>query len=125
MKKFLFLSLIFSAIFSTTTYAQGAGGATAPSPAAILQQMKEKTTPQMVAKTGLTQAQADKVVELNFEMRMAAGALPNDADRSKKIAELKAAKEKKMSELLTADQIKAVAAFYEEMGKNMQQKSGN
>ncbi|MES2374060.1 MAG: hypothetical protein V4557_15875 [Bacteroidota bacterium] len=126
MKKFFFLSLLFSAIISTTTHAQGAGGvSSAPNSAAILQQMKEKTTPLMVEKTGLTKAQADKVIELNFEMRMAAGALPNDADRSKKIAELKAAKEKKMSELLTADQIKAVATFYEEMGKNMQQKSGN
>jgi hypothetical protein len=123
MKKFLFLGLLFSAVISTTTYAQGAGGGTPPNPAAVLQQMKEKTTPQMVAKTGLTEAQANKVVELNFEMRMAAGALPNDADRSKKIAELKAAKEKKMSELLTAEQIKAVAAFYEEMGKNMAPKN--
>jgi hypothetical protein len=37
--------------------------------------MKEKTTPLMVEKTGLTKEQADKVIELNFEMRMAAGAL--------------------------------------------------
>ncbi len=124
MKKFLFLSLIFSAIISTTTFAQGAGGGpSAPNSAAILQQMKEKTTPLMVEKTGLTKEQADKVIELNFEMRMAAGALPNDADRSKKIAELKATKEKKMSELLTAEQIKAVATFYEEMAKNMAPKN--
>jgi hypothetical protein len=130
MKKFLFLSLIFSAILSTTTFAQGGGGTFAPAggnSATILQQMKEKTTPLMVEKTGLTKEQADKVIELNFEMRMAAGALRdlNEADRSKKIAELKATKEKKMSELLTAEQIKAVAAFYEEMGKNMAPKSGN
>jgi hypothetical protein len=130
MKKFLFLSLISCAIISTTTYAQGGGGSFTPAAgnsATILQQMKEKTTPLMVEKTGLTKEQADKVIELNFEMRMAAGALKDltDADRSKKIAELKAAKEKKMSELLTAEQIKAVATFYEEMGKNMTQKIGN
>jgi hypothetical protein len=49
----------------------------------------------------------------------------SEADRSKKITELKAAKEKKISEFLTADQIKAVNAYYQEMGKNMPQRSGN
>ena len=60
-------------------------------------------------------------------MRQAAGALRdlNEADRTKKIEELKAAKEKKLSELLTAEQIKAVKTFYENMGKNMPQKSGS
>ena len=74
----------------------------------------------MVEKTGLTEAQADRVIELNFEMRMAASALRDlsEAERSAKIQELKAAKEKKMSELLTADQIKAVKEFYENFGKN-------
>ncbi len=79
----------------------------------------------MVEKTGLPKEQADKVIELNFEMRTAAGALANDADRSKKVGELKAAKKKEMSELLTADQIKSVAAFYEDMGKNTAPKRGN
>lgn len=112
MKKFLFLTLIFGAIISTATHAQ------APDP--VLQEMKDKIKPQMVEKTGLTEAQADRVIELNYEMRMAAGALKdlNEADRKAKIAELKAAKEKKMSELLTAEQIAAVKKFYEDMGKN-------
>jgi hypothetical protein len=132
MKKILFLSFIFGAIVSTNIHAQTGPQASKPQtsntppaydPAAMLQQMK-KIVPQMVEKTGLTEAQANRVIELNFEMRQAAGALdPNDADRSKKIAELKAAKEKKMSELLTAEQILAVKNFYEEMGKNMAPKS--
>ena len=122
MKKFLFLTLIFSAIISTTVNAQAG-----PDPAAMLQQMKEKVKPLMVEKTGLTEAQADKVIEINFEMRMAASGLRDlsEADRTRKIAELKAAKEKKLSEILTADQIKAVNAFYEDMGKNAPQKAGN
>ena len=132
MKKFLLLSLICCGVMSTTTYAQTGGGPTASAqPAknsdatAMLQQMKDKFKQPMVEKTGLTDAQADKVIELNFEMRQAAGALdPNDADRSKKIADLKAAKEKQMSELLTADQIPALKTFYEEMGKNSQKKAG-
>lgn len=125
MKKVLFLALCFSAAITTTTYAQSGPTANVQSvsnPAAILQQMKEKTVPQMVEKTGITKEQAEKIVEVNFETRMAAAGLRDlsEADRTKKIAELKAAKEKKYSEILTADQIKAVAAFYEDMGKNMQ-----
>ena len=132
MKKFLLLTLIFSAVISTASHAQAPGPAAngqaanpatqaqAPDPAVMLQQIKEKIKPQMVAKTGLTEAQADKVIELNFEMRMAAAGLRdlNEADRSAKIAELKAAKQKKMSEILTPDQIKAVNDFYENLGKN-------
>ena len=121
MKKFLFLTLILGAIISSTTVAQSAAD-----PAAMLQQMKEKVKPQMVEKTGLTEAQADKVIEINFEIRQAARGLRdlNEADRSKKIAELKATKEKKYSEIpLTAEQIKAVNTFYEDMGKNMPQKN--
>ncbi|MBC7850243.1 MAG: hypothetical protein H7Y31_10930, partial [Chitinophagaceae bacterium] len=49
----------------------------------------------------------------------------NEADRTSKLAELKAAKEKKYSEVLTLQQIKAVKTYYEEMGKNMPKKSGN
>ncbi|HVG43044.1 MAG TPA: hypothetical protein VM888_15635 [Chitinophagaceae bacterium] len=128
MKKFLFLTLILGAIISTTSHAQAGPQAQAPpDPATILQQMKEKQAPGLIEKVGLTAVQADKLIEYNFEMRMAASGLRdlNEADRTKKIAELKAAKEKKISELLTPDQIKAVNAYYEEMGKNMQKKSGN
>ena len=128
MKKFLLLTLIFSAVMSTATNAQQAQQTQqAPDPAVMLQQMKEKQVPLMVEKTGLTEAKANRVIELNFEMRMAASALKDlsEADRSAKIQELKAAKEKKMSELLTADELKAVKAFYEDMGKNAPQKPGN
>jgi hypothetical protein len=136
MKKFLFLGLIFSAIFSTTTNAQTGSTASAQAGAtsaqaggnmaAMLQQVKEKVRPQMVEKTGLTEAQADKVIEINFEIRQAAVGLRDlsEADRTQKLADLKASKEKKYSEIpLTAEQIKAVYAFYEGMGKSMPQKN--
>ena len=134
MKKFLLLTLIFTAVISTATYAQPAQQAPQPQqtqpafdPAVMLQQMKEKQVPLMVEKTGLSEAKANRVIELNFEMRMAASALKDlsEADRSAKIQELKAAKEKKMSELLTADELKAVKDFYENMAKNAPPKSGN
>ena len=122
MKKFLFLTLILGAIISTTANAQAG-----PDPAAMLQQMKEKQKPGLIEKVGLTEAQADKLIEINFETRMASSGLRdlNEADRSKKIAELKAAKEKKISEFLTPEQIKAVNAYYESMGRNVQPKTGN
>ena len=123
MKKILFLTLILGAIASTNAYAQPAGD-----PPSMLQQMKEKQKPELVEKVGLTAEQADKVIEINYEIRMQT---PrdlkdmNEADRSKKLAELKAAKEKKFSEFLTPEQIKAMNTYYEEMRKNMPQKAGN
>jgi len=122
MKKILFLTLILGALTSTATYAQ------AGDPPSLLQQMKEKQKPGLIEKVGLTEAQADKVIEINYEIRMQT---PRDlkdmdeADRNKKLAELKALKEKKLSEVLTPEQIKAMNAYYEDMRKNMPQKSGN
>ena len=114
MKKILFLTLIFSAIISTTTLAQ------AGDPATILQQMKEKQRPGLVEKAGLTEAQANKVIELNYEMRMKMLDFKdlNEADRSKKIAELRAEKEKKFAEFLTPELIKSMNDYHAEMAKN-------
>lgn len=118
MKKFLFLTMIFGAIISTSAYAQPAGD-----PPTMLQQMKEKQRPGLVEKVGLTAEQADKVIELNYEMRMKAATELKDLtgeDRSKKLAEMKAAKEKKFAEFLTPEQITAMNKYYEDMGKAMQ-----
>lgn len=136
MKKLLLLTLIACAIISTTTNAQNGPSAsnqptkqqeapqfTPEQKEAMVKEAKEKQVPMLVEKAGLTKAQAEKLIEINFEIRFQAGpALTglNDADRSAKLAEFKALKEKKYSEIpLTADQIKAVYAAYEEMGKNM------
>ena len=137
MKKLLFLSLISGALITTTTYAQGPANTqqpatqppTAEQKANMLKQAKETQKPMLVEKAGLTDAQAEKVIEINFEIRQqAATVLPglNEADRTAKLAELKVAKEKKYSEIpLTAEQIKAVYAAYEDMGKNMQKRERN
>ena len=92
MKKYLFITLIAGALASTSTYAQPAGD-----PPTVLQQMKEKQKPGLMEKVGLTEAQAEKVIELNYEMRMKASTELKDLnaeDRSKKLAEMKTAKEK-------------------------------
>ena len=123
MKKILFLTLILGALLSTNAYAQPAGD-----PPTMLQQMIEKQKPGLVEKVGLTEAQAEKVIELNYEMRMQASRefkdLP-EADRGKRMAELKAAKEKKFAEFLTPEQITAMNTYYEEMRKGMPQKPKN
>ena len=125
MKKYLFLTLIFSALFSTTMFAQ-AGDEPKKS---MLEQMKEKQKAPMVAKTGLTEAQADRVIEINYEIRMSAPKNLkdlNEEDRSAKLAEMKAEKERKYSEIpLTADQIKSVYAFFDGMRKDMPQRPSN
>lgn len=129
MRKLLLLSLIFTALISTTTNAQNNGPASTPQQqqADMLQKAKEQQKPGLIEKVGLTDEQADKLIEINFDIRMqAAAALKglNEADRTAKLAEFKAAKEKRYSEIpLTAEQIKAVYAYYEEMGKSMQKKN--
>ena len=135
MKKLLFLSLIAGALISTSTNAQGpvtkqqpvAQQPTADQWANMLKEAKEKQIPMLVEKAGLTAAQAEKLIEINFEVRQgAAAALQglNETDRAAKLAEIKAAKEKRYSEIpLTAEQIKAVYAAYEDMGKNMPKKN--
>lgn len=118
MKKIVFLTLIFGAVIFTN-----AGAQPAADPPSVLQQMKEKQKPGLMEKVGLTEAQAERVIELNYEMRMQAARELKDlpeADRSKKLAELKAAKEKKFGEFLSPEQITAMNKYYEEMGKAMQ-----
>lgn len=123
MKKLLFLSFIFSAIVSTTVIAQ------AGDPVSMLQQVKDRVKQPMVEKTGLSEAQADKVIEINFEFRQQLGdAIKglSEADRAAKIAELKAAKEQKIRDIpLTDEQVKSLNTFYQEMGKNMPQRKSN
>ena len=126
MKKILLLTLIAASFISTGAWAQGSNnpvpGQQQPSMAEMLKQAKEKQAPPMVEKTGLTLAQAERIIEINWEIRTQAATVLkglNDAERSAKIAELKVLKEKKYSEIpLTPDQIKTVYAYYEDMGKN-------
>ena len=139
MKKLLFLTLISGALISTTTHAQDSGPRppqqqakqqfTPEQQATMLRDMKAQQIPMLVEKAGLTAEQAEKVIEINFETRMnAAAALQglNETERTAKLAEIKAGKEKKYSEIpLTPEQIKAMYAAYEEWGKSMRKKEGN
>ena len=126
MKKLLVLVALFTIMCATNVNAQQNGGNF--DPAVALQKAKERTTPQLIEKVKLTEAQANKVVEINFEARQQMRGLRDlsEDDRKKKIDEVQADTNKKYKAIpLTDDQIKAVSDFYEEMRKNMQRPNGN
>ncbi|GAA4325497.1 hypothetical protein [Flaviaesturariibacter amylovorans] len=146
MKKLVLLTLMAGALMATTAQAQTAQAAAAEPAkesakatpastanpgmdrASLLEKMKETFKAGMIEKTGLSAAQVDRVLELNLDMRLTASRELqglSDADRSARLAELKADKMKKFSEFLTADQIKSVDAFYAEFAKNNPPKQSN
>ena len=122
MKKILFLMLVLGAIISTNSYAQ------AGDPPSQLQQLKDKFKAPMIEKTGLTEAQVDKIIEINFEMRESMKAYANlsEEERAVKVKELKAARDKKLTEIpLTPEQIESVWAFYKSQAKDAPKKPAN
>ena len=121
MKRLIVLLAVFTAVFTTSVNAQQNGGG---DPQAMLARMKERMKPQLIEKTKLTDAQADKVIEINFEARQQMMGMRDlsEEDRKKKREEIQADLNKKYKTIpLTDDQIKAVNDFYDEWRKNMQQ----
>ena len=123
MKKIWVLTLLLVAFGLSSVQAQD--GNRNGDPAAMLARMKERLKPQLIEKVKLTDAQADKVVEINFEGQRQRRELRDlsQEDRQKKMAELNADRDKKLAAIpLTADQVKAVNDFFEEMRRNMPQR---
>ena len=121
MKKLLVLIALFTTVYATNVQAQQQGGG---DPAAMLQRMKDRIKPQLIEKTNLTDAQADKVIEINFNARTQMRSLRDlgEDDRKKKMDEIKDNVNKEYKAIpLTDDQIKAVNDFFEEQRKMMQQ----
>ena len=132
MKKLFFLLVLFTTVYSTSVVAQQNGGDR--DPAAMMQRMKERIKPSLIEKTKLTDAQADKVIEINFsnqrkrrEIRM--DQTLNDEEKTKKNAELQETQNNELKAIpLTDDQLKDVNTFFEEMRKEQMQRrqgSGN
>jgi hypothetical protein len=132
MKKLFFLLVLFTTVYSTSVVAQQNGGDR--DPAAMMQRMKERIKPSLVEKTKLTDAQADKVIEINFsnqrkrrDIRM--DQTLSDDEKTKKNAELQETQNKELKAIpLTDDQLKDVNTFFEEMRKEQMQRrqgSGN
>lgn len=120
--------VLFTMVYSTKVDAQQNGDR---DPAAMMQKMKERIKPSLIEKTKLTDAQADKVIEINFsnqrkrrDIRM--DQTLTDEERTKKNAELLEAQNASLKAIpLTDDQVKDVNTFFEEMRKEQMQRRQN
>ena len=124
MKKIWALVLLLIAFGSLSVQAQGGPGG---DPAAMMARTKERLKPQLMEKVHLTDAQAEKVVEINFESQRQRRELRElaEGERTKKLAELDAERDKKLAAIpLTPEQVKAVNDFFEEMRRNRPQRGG-
>jgi Spy/CpxP family protein refolding chaperone len=117
MKKIFFLlTVVFAVSLSQVSAQQGP-----PSPEQMLEMMKQRVKPGLIEKTKITDAQADKVLEIQVWAQQQNRGLRDlsEEDRTKKMKENNEEREKRLKAIpLTDDQIKAVNDFYEEMRKN-------
>ncbi len=94
----------------------------------MLQNMKERLKPAMIAKASITDAQADKVVEIIFALQrqrrdVKKNAALSEDEKKSMYKQIDEARDKEFSGIpLTAEQIKAVNLVFEEE-KKQQKKS--
>lgn len=128
MRKFFLLLVLITTVYATEAVAQGGNDR---DPAAMMQRMKERIKPALIEKTKITDAQADKVIEINFsnqrkrrEVRMDQSL--SDDDKKKKNEEIIEAQNKDYKAIpLTDDQVKEVNAFFDEYRKQqMERRNG-
>ncbi len=128
MKKLFLLVFLFTTMYTTKALAQGGGNG---DPAAMMQRMKERVKPALIEKTKLTDAQADKVIEISFanqrkrrEIRM--DQAMSAEDKTKKNTEIDEAQNKEFKTIpLTDDQVKEVNIFFEEYRKQQMEQRKN
>ena len=124
MKKLFVLVAFLTTLFISNAQAQQGGG----DPAAQLQRYKERVKPQLVEKVKLTEAQAERVIDISFGYRSQMRGFRDlsEEERKKKTEEIQAAQDKEYKAIpLTDDQIKAVNEFFIEQRKQMQQQRQN
>ena len=118
MKKILFLLAFITTVSVSSVYAQQN-----ETPEQMQQRMRDKIRPELVAKTGITEVQADKVIDINFVLQKQRREIRNDQaltqeEKIKRNSEIDAARDKEYSGIpLTDEQIKLVNAFFDEMKK--------
>jgi Spy/CpxP family protein refolding chaperone len=125
MKKLFVLVAFFTTALFTTASAQGNGNF---DPAAMKARYFERVKPLLIEKTKITDAQADKVLEINWESRSKMRGMRDlsEDERKKKMDDAQAEQNKQYKDIpLTDDQIKAVNDFFEEQRKQMQQQRQN
>ena len=124
MRKLLVLVVFITAMCVTKANAQtGTGG----DPAAMREQYIQKVKPQLVEKAKITEAEADKVLEINFRYRSKLRGLRDlsEDDRKKMMEQIQAAQTKEYTAIpLTEVQVKAVNDFFEDQRKQRQQNGG-
>jgi hypothetical protein len=122
MKKLFVLAAFCATLFiANSASAQGGGD-----PQQMRQRMIERVKPQLVEKTKLTDAEADKVLDIYMsaqpqrrEIRMDQSM--SNEDKAKKMAAIEEEIGKKYKAIpLTDEKLKAVNEFFEDMRKNMQ-----
>ena len=125
MKKLLLLTTLFVASFTISASAQG-GGQGGMTPEQRAERQKQVKT-ELVAAAKITEAEADKVMQINQDSRQAMRGLRDltPEERQKKLDEIRAENSKKFKAIpLTDDQVKAVDAYYDEQIKKMMNRSG-
>lgn len=128
MKKLLVLVAVFTTVLITNANAQQGGGQGNFDPAQMAQRYKDRVKPQLIEKTKLTDAQADKVCDIQIASRQQMRGLRDlsEDDRKKKMDDIQADINKQYKAIpLSDDQIKSVNDFFEEMRKQMQQQRQN
>ncbi|MGZ3845631.1 MAG: hypothetical protein ACXVBH_06220 [Flavisolibacter sp.] len=126
MKKLLVLVAVFTTVLVSNVNAQQGNGNF--DPAQMAQRYKERVKPQLIEKVKLTDAQAEKVCDIQLASRQQMRGLRDlsEDDRKKKIEEIQADNNKHYKAIpLTDDQIKSVNDFFDEMRKQMQQQRQN
>ena len=119
MKKLIGLVLLLTTISTSSLLAQGGDQQ------AMVQRFHDRVKPLLIEQTKLTDAQAEKVIEINVNARQQMRGLRDlsEDDRKKKMDEVQAGIDKQYKTIpLTDDQIKAVDSFFEEQRKNRQQR---
>ena len=126
MKKLLVLVAVFTTVLVSNVSAQQGNGNF--DPAQMAQRYKERVKPQLIEKVKLTDAQAEKVCDIQLASRQQMRGLRDmtPEDRKKKMDEIQVENDKQYKAIpLTDDQIKAVNDFFDEMRKQMQQQRQN
>lgn len=127
MKKLLSLVVAMTALFFSLQ-AQPPGGG---DPEAMKARMKERIKPLLLQQVGVTDTEADKILESNFTFQMKTREIRMDQslsedDRKKKMKDAKDELEKQLKSIpLSEEKVKAVDTFYEEMRKKQQEARGN
>lgn len=126
MKKLLALVAVFTTVLLSNANAQGGNGNF--DPAAAKARYVERVKPSLIEKTKLTDAQADKVLDINWDARSKMRGMRDlsQDERKKKMEEVQADENKQYKDIpLTDDQVKAVNDFFEDLRKQMQQQRQN